>query len=305
MSAPLQPITLDRLEDRLPAVPVADALPPLRAVIDRLELTAKKSLSQNFILDLNLTGRIARSAGRLAGKTVVEIGPGPGGLTRALLSEGARRVVAIERDARCAPALAQILNAYPDRFSPYAGDALDVDWTSLDLGAPEDVVIAANLPYAIATKLLTGWLETDPWPPWFGTMILMFQREVADRIVAQPNTKAYGRLAVLTQWRCNAHVAFNLPASAFTPPPKVDSSVVVLTPKPTPIPACNVRDLAAVTAAAFGQRRKMLRASLKSLTPMPELLLQACDVDPQLRAEALDVATFARLAARYGGRQSG
>jgi 16S rRNA (adenine1518-N6/adenine1519-N6)-dimethyltransferase len=304
MSGALQPIAADRIGDALRPVATADALPPLRTVIDALGLTAKKSLSQNFILDLNLTGRIARAGGPLAGRTVVEIGPGPGGLTRALLAEGADRVIAIERDHRCAPALAQIQTAYPDRFAPYAGDALDVDWAALDLGDPAKVTIAANLPYAIATKLLTGWLETEPWPPWFGTMVLMFQKEVAERIVAAPNTKAYGRLAVLSQWRCQAHIAFTLPAKAFVPPPKVDSAVVVLTPKADPQPACRAADLSAVTAAAFGQRRKMLRASLKSLTPMAELLLQETGVDPQLRAEALDVATFARLAARYGGRRN-
>lgn len=276
-------------------------LPPLREVIARFGLRPKKSFSQNFILDVNLTRKIARAGGPLQGRTVVEIGPGPGGLTRALLLEGADHVVAIERDPRCAPALGELRAAAGGRLTPYLGDALTVDWASLGLPQPERVTVAANLPYAIATKLLTGWLETDPWPPWFGVLVLMFQREVAERIVASPGSKAYGRLAVLAQWRTQAHLAFTLPPNAFTPPPKVESAVVVLTPKAEPNPACRVDALAKVTAAAFGQRRKMLRASLKTLTPAPDLLLKTAGVNPELRAEALDVETFARLAAAYDG----
>jgi 16S rRNA (adenine1518-N6/adenine1519-N6)-dimethyltransferase len=273
-----------------------DGLPPLRDVIERHGIGAKKSLGQNFLLDLNLTRKIARAAGALDDRTIVEIGPGPGGLTRALLMEGAKRIIAIERDARCLSALEEISAAYPGRLKIESGDALAVDWTSLIDGA-HPVTIAANLPYNIASLLLVGWLETEPWPPWFDRMTLMFQREVAERIVAVPRTKAYGRLSVLAQWRTEVRIVLNLPREAFTPPPKVASAVVDFRPIAAPHPACRVATLGRVTGAAFGQRRKMLRSSLKQLTPMAELLLREAGIDPQRRAEDLSVAEFANLAA--------
>ena len=273
-----------------------DGLPPLREVIRVHDLAAKKSLGQNFILDLNLTRRIARAAGPLEGRTVVEVGPGPGGLTRALLLEGARRVIALERDERCLPALAEIAERYPGRLEVHHGDALDADWRRLLDASGEKAVIAANLPYQVATRLLIGWLESEPWPPWYDRMVLMFQKEVAERIVATPATKAYGRLAVISQWRCNARLVLTLPPAAFTPPPKVSSAVVEFTPRADPQPACNVKTLGRVTAAAFGQRRKMLRQSLKALGHDPEALLAAAGIAPQLRGEQLRVADLARLA---------
>jgi 16S rRNA (adenine1518-N6/adenine1519-N6)-dimethyltransferase len=273
-----------------------DGLPPLREVIAALEIDAKKSLGQNFILDLNLTRRIARLAAPLDATTVVEIGPGPGGLTRGLLMEGARRVIAVERDQRCAPALAQISDAYPGRLVVHMGDALDVDWPALLTRDTSRTVIVANLPYNVATRLLIGWLETDPWPPWWAQMALMFQKEVAERIVAQPGTKAYGRLAVISQWRAIPRIALTLGPEAFTPPPKVASAVVSFQPRAEPMPACSVHWLGRVTAAAFGQRRKMLRQSLRTLIADPLPLLEAAGVAPEQRAEQLDVATFARLA---------
>ncbi|HEX5666381.1 MAG TPA: 16S rRNA (adenine(1518)-N(6)/adenine(1519)-N(6))-dimethyltransferase RsmA [Hyphomicrobium sp.] len=276
--------------------PAGDGLPPLRDVIRLHDLAAKKSLGQNFILDLNLTRRIARLAAPLDNTTVLEIGPGPGGLTRALLLEGTKRVIAIERDARCLAALADISAAYPDRLTVHEGDALDTDWRALTTDADGDVAIVANLPYNIATLLLIGWLETEPWPPWWNRMALMFQKEVAERIVAEPGSKAYGRLAVIAQWRAKARLALTLPPAAFTPPPKVSSAVVVFEPRPKPEPACSVKTLGRVTRSAFGQRRKMLRQSLKTLTPMPELLLREAGISPELRAEQLTVEDFARLA---------
>jgi 16S rRNA (adenine1518-N6/adenine1519-N6)-dimethyltransferase len=272
-----------------------DGLPPLRDVIARHDLAAKKSLGQNFLLDLNLTRKIARAAGDLSGRTVIEVGPGPGGLTRALLMEGAKRVIAIERDERCLAALAEISNRYPGQLEVHAGDALSIDWSKLVVGG-QPATIAANLPYNIASVLLTGWLETEPWPPWFDRMVLMFQREVAERIVAPPRSKAYGRLSVLAQWRTNARIALHLPPEAFTPPPKVASAVVDFRPIAKPSPSCRAATLSRVTAAAFGQRRKMLRSSLKQLTAMPELLLRAAEIAPERRAEDLSVAEFARLA---------
>jgi 16S rRNA (adenine1518-N6/adenine1519-N6)-dimethyltransferase len=277
-----------------------DGLPTLREVIRALELDAKKSLGQNFILDLNLTRRIARLAGPLQGRTVIEVGPGPGGLTRALLMEGAARVIAVERDARCRLALEAIAAACPGRLEVHMADALSFDWRSV-LRAGERATIVANLPYNIATTLLIGWLETEPWPPWFDRLVLMFQREVAERIVAAPASMAYGRLAVIAQWRCAARIALTLKPDAFTPPPKVSSAIVELVPRPVMDPVCRVTTLGRVTAAAFGQRRKMLRASLKSLTPMPELLLARTGIAPELRAERLTVADFARLAAALDG----
>jgi 16S rRNA (adenine1518-N6/adenine1519-N6)-dimethyltransferase len=275
----------------------SDGLPPLRQVIATHGLAAKKSLGQNFILDLNLTRRIARFAAPLEGVTVVEVGPGPGGLTRALLSEGAARVIAVERDERCLPALAEITARHSGRLTVEPADALNADWQQL-LGATHGPVrIVANLPYGVATMLLIGWLESEPWPPWFDRMALMFQKEVAERIVAAPGSKAYGRLAVISQWRCTARIAMTLKPDAFTPPPKVSSAVVVFEPRPSPEPLCDVKMLGRVTAAAFGQRRKMLRQSLKSLVPQPELLLHKLAIAPEKRAEQLSVGEFARIAA--------
>ncbi len=276
--------------------PAGDGLPPLREVISALEIDAKKSLGQNFILDLNLTRRIARLAAPLDATTVVEIGPGPGGLTRGLLMEGARRVVAVERDRRCEPALAQIAEAYPGRLDVHLGDALDVQWPELLASNAGRTVIVANLPYNVATRLLIGWLETEPWPPWWERKVLMFQKEVAERIVAEPGNKAYGRLAVISQWRTTPRIALTLGPEAFTPPPKVASAVVSFLPRAQPMPKCSVKWLGRVTAAAFGQRRKMLRQSLRTLVADPLPLLEAAGVDPQQRAEQLDVATFARMA---------
>jgi 16S rRNA (adenine1518-N6/adenine1519-N6)-dimethyltransferase len=272
-----------------------DGLPPLRNVIERYGLNAKKSLGQNFLLDLNLTRKIARLAGDLSGRTVVEVGPGPGGLTRGLLIEGAKGVIAIERDDRCLPALAEISAHFPGRLDVHPADALDIDWPKLLDGAgPASVV--ANLPYGVASLLLVNWLETEPWPPWYDRMVLMFQREVAERIVAAPRSKAYGRLSVLAQWRTAAKIVMNLPPEAFTPPPKVASAIVEFLPKTKPEPPCRVTTLARVTAAAFGQRRKMLRSSLKQLTAFPELLLNRAGLAPEQRAEELSVSEFARLA---------
>lgn len=281
-----------------------DALPPLREVIATLGLSAKKSLGQNFILDLNLTRRIARAAGDLSDRVVVEIGPGPGGLTRALLLEGAARVIAVERDDRCLPALQQISERYPGRLDVHMADALHADWQKL-LGGETKAAIIANLPYGIATRLLIGWLESEPWPPWYERMVLMFQREVAERIVAQPGTKAYGRLAVISQWRTRPRIAMTLKPEAFTPPPKVASAVVEFLPRAEPAPPCSVKVLGEVTAAAFGQRRKMLRASLKSLTPDAEDLLKEAGISPDERAERLQVEDFARLAVLLQARRSG
>ncbi|CAN1721442.1 Ribosomal RNA small subunit methyltransferase A [Hyphomicrobium sp. 1Nfss2.1] len=273
-----------------------DGLPPLREVIRAFGLEAKKSLGQNFILDLNLTRRIARAAGSLAGRTVVEVGPGPGGLTRALLLEGAERVVAVERDERARGPLEMIAQRYPGQLEVHFGDALEADWPKLVGAARGKAVIVANLPYGVATLLLTGWLDSEPWPPWFDRMVLMFQKEVAERIVAAPNSKAYGRLSVLSQWRSAPRIVFNVPREAFTPAPKVESAVVEFIPHKEPNPPCTPRVLAQVTAAAFGQRRKMLRASLKQLTPEAEQLLEAAGIAGNLRAEDLTVKDFARMA---------
>jgi len=276
-----------------------DAMPPLREVIARHGLAAKRSLGQNFLLDLNLTARIARGAGKLADVTVVEVGPGPGGLTRALLAEGAARVVAIERDQRCIAALEEIAAANPGRLTIVAGDALAVDMVRL---APPPAKIVANLPYNVATPLLIGWLKAEPWPPWYESMTLMFQREVAERIVAPPGSDAYGRLAVIAGWRCEASILFDVSPRAFTPPPKVTSSVVHLVPRATPLAADAAR-LERVTAAAFGQRRKMLRQSLKTLGVDPQMLLAEAGIDGTRRAEEIDVAGFValeRALARHG-----
>ncbi len=270
-----------------------DGLPPLRDVIRKHGLIAKKSLGQNFLLDLNLTGRIARAAGPLARVTVVEIGPGPGGLTRALLSEGAAQVIAVERDKRAIAALQEIAAHYPGRLTVIEGDALEFDIASVK--SPGPLRIAANLPYNIATVLLIGWLEPEPWPPLFDRLVLMFQREVAERLVAQPDSKAYGRLSVLTQWRTQPKILFDIAPSAFVPQPKVTSSLVELVPRPAPEP-CDRAMLSRVAEAAFGQRRKMLRQSLKTFLPDPLPVLEAAGIAPTDRAEHIPVAGFVRLA---------
>jgi 16S rRNA (adenine1518-N6/adenine1519-N6)-dimethyltransferase len=272
-----------------------DGLPPLREVIARHGLGARKSLGQNFILDLNLTARIARASGPLEGAEVVEIGPGPGGLTRALLAGGAR-VVAVERDRRCLPALAEIAERWPGRLLVLEGDAMRVDpRPHLTGGATGRPRIVANLPYNVGTALLVGWLGGERWPPWWESLTLMFQREVAERIAAPPGSKSYGRLSVLAQWRAEARIAFEVSPRAFTPPPKVTSAVVQIRPAEQP-PGVAPARLEAVTAAAFAQRRKMLRQSLKAVTPDPAALLAAVGIDPARRAETLSVREFLALA---------
>jgi 16S rRNA (adenine1518-N6/adenine1519-N6)-dimethyltransferase len=273
-----------------------DDLPPLRDVIRRHGLSAKKSLGQNFLLDLNLTSRIARAAEPLENITVVEVGPGPGGLTRALLALGARRVIAIERDERALAALAEIAARYPGRLDIVSGDALRVDVRE-QLG-PERARVVANLPYNIATALLVNWLTVEPWPPWYDSLVLMFQREVAERIVARPGGKTYGRLAVLAGWRTEAKILFDVAPSAFVPPPKVTSAIVRLTPRPEPL-ACDSKALQRVTEAAFGQRRKMLRQSLKSLAVDAGALLEASGLEPTARAEEISVDGFVTLARAF------
>lgn len=269
-------------------------LPPLREVIAKHGLSAQKSLGQNFLLDLNLTGRIARTAGPLEGHDVVEVGAGPGGLTRALLANGARRVIAIERDPRCIAALEEISDACPGRLVIVEADALKTDMRALAEGPAR---IISNLPYNIGTPLLVGWLQTEPWPPWYESLTLMFQREVAERITALPGTKAYGRLGVLAQWRTRPRIVFDVDRRAFTPPPSITSSVVELVPRETPLAEAPPRMLERVVAAAFGQRRKMLRASLKSLgLGDPTRFIEAAGISPTQRAEELSVEAFCALA---------
>jgi len=270
-----------------------DGLPPLREVIAQLGLSARKALGQNFLFDLNLTRRIAREAGPLDGVTVVEVGPGPGGLTRALLAEGAARVIAIERDERPLPALEAIGRAYGGRLTVVNADALAVDERAL-LGGARAVVVA-NLPYNVATPLLVKWL-TGPWPPWFDGLTLMFQREVAERIVAAPRTLAYGRLSVIGQWRTAPKILFDVHRSAFTPPPNVTSTIVRFDVLQRPRGAAAVHMLERVTAAGFGQRRKMLRSSLKSLGPFSDALIAEAGLEPTARAEEISVEGFAALA---------
>lgn len=267
-----------------------DTLPPLREVLAAHGLEPRKALGQNFLLDLNLTARIARQAQPLANATIVEIGPGPGGLTRALLSEGAARVVAIEKDERCLPALQAIADAYPGRLTIVLGDALKVDLPAL-AGGPFKVV--ANLPYNVGTQILLDFVTTDAWPPLWTSLTLMFQREVAQRIVARQDDDHYGRLGVLCGWRTHAEILFDVSPQAFTPPPKVTSSIVQLTPRAEPLPVELAR-LETITALAFGQRRKMLRQSLKSAGG--EALLEKAGIDPRRRAETLSVEEFVRLA---------
>jgi 16S rRNA (adenine1518-N6/adenine1519-N6)-dimethyltransferase len=274
-------------------VSAIDDLPPLREVIREHALSARKSLGQNFLLDLNLTARIARAAGPLEAATVVEIGPGPGGLTRALLALGAAHVVAVEHDARAIPALEVIARRYPGRLEIVQADAQTFDPRPYLGGAKARIV--ANLPYNIATTLLIGWLSVEPWPPWYDMMVLMFQREVAERIVARENDEAYGRLAVLANWRAETKILFDISPAAFVPQPKVTSSLVRLVPRATPEP-CDRRALEQVAAAAFGQRRKMLRQSLKSLPAEPAQLAAAADIDLTRRAETVPVSGFVAMA---------
>ncbi|UWQ23338.1 16S rRNA (adenine(1518)-N(6)/adenine(1519)-N(6))-dimethyltransferase RsmA [Leisingera aquaemixtae] len=270
-----------------------DSLPPLREVIATHQLSARKSLGQNFLLDLNLTAKIARQAGDLTGCDVLEIGPGPGGLTRGLLAEGARRVLAVEKDSRCLPALQEIADAYPGRFEVINGDALEID--PLEYLTPP-IRIAANLPYNVGTELLVRWLTPKEWPPFWESLTLMFQREVAERIVAQPGSKAYGRLALLAQWRADARIVLSLPPGAFTPPPKVSSAVVHLDALPELRFPADAAILSRVVAAAFNQRRKMLRASLKGISPDIEAHLTAAGIPPTERAEQVSLEAFCALA---------
>ena len=270
-----------------------DSLPALREVIAANDLSARKSLGQNFLLDLNLTAKIARQAGPLDGCDILEIGPGPGGLTRGLLAEGARFVLAIEKDRRCLTALHQISNAYPERLTVLEGDALSID--PLQYLTPP-IKVAANLPYNIGTELLIRWLTPPQWPPFWTSLTLMFQREVADRIVAQPGSKAYGRLALLAQWRCDPQIVMSLPPEAFTPPPKISSAVVHFTALPAPRFPADPKVLERVIAMAFNQRRKMLRSALKGLGPNIEDRLVAAGLKPTERAEQVSLEGFCNLA---------
>jgi len=278
-----------------------DTLPPLREVIRRHGLVAKKSLGQNFLFDLNLASRIARAAGSLAGVNVLEIGAGPGGLTRALLALGAAKVIAVERDQRAIAALEEIAAHYPGRLDIVAADALTFDPKLHLPSAP--VRIVANLPYNVATALLIGWLSIEPWPPWYDAAVLMFQREVAERIVASPGSKSYGRLSVLVQWRCEARIVFDVNAAAFVPPPKVTSSIIRIEPRAAPLP-CERELLERVTQAAFGQRRKMLRQSLRPLAADAAGLIAQAGLDPTARAEDISVAGFVALAAALAANPS-
>jgi 16S rRNA (adenine1518-N6/adenine1519-N6)-dimethyltransferase len=279
-----------------------DGLPPLREVIRRHGLNARKSLGQNFLFDLNLTERIARAAEPLTDATVLEIGPGPGALTRALLALGARRVLAVERDERALAALAEIAAHYPGRLDIVAADALTFDPRPQLAETP--VRIVANLPYNIATALLVSWLTVEPWPPWYDRAVLMFQREVAERIVAPPGSKTYGRLSVLAQWRCEARILFDVNASAFVPPPNVTSALVRLVPRAAP-ELCDRKFLERVTQAAFGQRRKMLRQSLRALNADTQRLIATAGLDPTVRAEDISIAGFVALARAFAEQEAG
>jgi len=284
-------------------MPEPDKLPPLRAVIAAHGLSAKKSLGQNFLLDLNLTRRIARAADP-QGATIYEVGPGPGGLTRALLAEGAARVIAVERDERCLAALAEIAAAYSGRLETICADAMEIDETKLlhEHAVREKVRIVANLPYNVGTSLLVKWLVAGIWPPFWQSLTLMFQREVAERIVAPPGSKVYGRLSVLAQWRSRTKILFDISRSAFVPPPKVTSAVIRIEPLDEPVAPARLADLEAVTAVSFGQRRKMLRQSLKNLTQDAEALLRDAGIDPTERPEQLSVTQFAALARAWAAR---
>jgi len=270
---------------------MTDGLPPLRDVIAEHNLAPKKSLGQNFLFDLNLTAKIARAAGAQAGGTFYEVGPGPGGLTRALLSEGAHKVIAVERDGRCLAALAEVAAAYPGRLEVHAADALELDEAAI---LPPGVRIAANLPYNVGTALLIKWLTAPGWPPRWASLTLMFQKEVAQRITAAPGSEHYGRLSVLAQWRCTAKILFDVNRGAFVPPPSVTSAIVRLEPRSAPLAPADLSDLEKITAASFGQRRKMLRQSLKALGG--EALLDKAGIDPTARPEELTIEQFAALA---------
>lgn len=274
------------------------ALPPLREVIARYGLSAKRGLGQNFLLDLNLTRRIARAAGPLQGATVIEVGPGPGALTRALLLEGAQHVIGIERDRRCIDALHELSDAAQGRFEVIEADALEIDERVLlkDKALQGPVKVVANLPYNISTALLVKWLQTEPWPPWYESLTLLFQKEVAARLRATPNNKAYGRLSVLTQWRTIPQALFDIDPRAFTPAPKVTSTLMRLEPRPMPLAEAELKLLSEVTGAAFGQRRKMLRSSLASLNVDASLLTEAAHITQTVRAENLSIAEFCALA---------
>ena len=280
-------------------MPEVDKLPPLREVIAAHGLAAKKSLGQNFLFDLNLTRKIARAAGANEGGVFYEVGPGPGGLTRALLSEGADKVIAVERDARCLPALEEIARAWPGKLEIHSADAMELDEAAI---LPSGVRLAANLPYNVGTALLIKWLTAPAWPPLWAGLTLMFQKEVAQRITAQPGGEHYGRLSVLAQWRCTAKILFDVNKGAFVPPPSVTSAIVRLEPRAKVLAPANLADLEKITAAAFGQRRKMLRQSLKSLGG--EALLQKAGIDPTARPEDLRIENFATLA-RCHARESG
>ena len=273
-----------------------DGLPPLRDVIERFGLRAKKSLGQNFLLDLNLTSKVARAAGLLTGKTVIEVGPGPGGLTRALLMSDVKKVIAVEKDARCVEALQEVAAHYPGRLDVLPADALDIDLATIANG--EKVKVIANLPYNIGTELLIRWLTANDWPPFYESLTLMFQKEVAQRITAGAGDSHYGRLGVLCGWRTEAEMMFDIPPSAFTPAPKVTSTVVSLIPRPHPLDV-DLKAMEQVSRAAFGQRRKMLRQSLKTLGG--DAYLERCGIDGTRRAETLSVAEFARLAGALTG----
>jgi 16S rRNA (adenine1518-N6/adenine1519-N6)-dimethyltransferase len=272
-------------------MPETDRLPPLREVIATHGLAAKKSLGQNFLFDLNLTRKIARAAGANDGGVFYEVGPGPGGLTRALLSEGAGKVIAVERDARCLPALDEIARAWPGKLQVISADALELDEAAI---LPKGVRVAANLPYNVGTAILIKWLTAENWPPVWASLSLMFQKEVAQRITAGPGTEHYGRLSVLAQWRCTAKILFDVNRGAFVPPPSVTSAIVRLEPRAVPLAPANLSDLEKVTAASFGQRRKMLRQSLKALGG--EALLEKAGIDPTARPEDLKIEQFAALA---------
>ena len=277
-----------------------EALPPLREVIADAGLSARKSLGQHFLFDMNLNRRIARAVPGLEGAVAFEVGPGPGGLTRALLEEGAGKVVAVEADPRCEAALDQLARAFPNRFSYRLADALACDEARLLSSESGPVHVVANLPYNVGSPLLVKWLTAEAWPPWYRSLTLMFQKEVATRIVAAPGGKAYGRLSVLAQWRANARKLFDVPAAAFTPPPKVASSVIQIVPGPPCVEGVNVGDLVRILAAAFGKRRKMLRRALAGLVEDAETLLLQAGLDGRRRAESLTPEEFCGLAKALG-----